>query len=316
MADSDKRKGRKNNKKGAQQQQPHPTPQTVASRADHPLTNEEYIDTHAHVHWTVERITAYKALPIHEAVAQFRHEYFPKNFAACVNVLCDPLSFTSLTDDWRKLVEASDFMYIACGMHPHYASMYTDETERDILAVMQHPRAVAFGEMGLDYNRMNSPREMQREVFIRQIVAALPLGKPIVIHTRDAEEDTLEIMEAHIPSHWKIHVHCYTGSEGFARTLLQKFENCFVGFTGVITNASAADLQAVVKDAVPLDRILLETDTPYMPPAGTGAKGGKGKFSHCGMIPYVAAKIAELKGLDLDVVMRATRENAKRMYGI
>ncbi|KAJ3035778.1 putative deoxyribonuclease tatdn2 [Rhizophlyctis rosea] len=275
-------------------------PQAPASASFHPLTSEEFVDTHTHLHWTIDRISQYKGLTPAEAVNRFRHDYFPKNFHACINVLCDVLSFTSLTNEWMNLVGSCDFI---------------ETVAQDLLLVASHPRALAFGEIGLDYNRNLSPPETQKEVFTAQLQLALSVDKPIILHTRDAEDDTLSILKSIVPQNHIIHVHCFTGTASFVTAMLEHFCNAYFGFTGVVTyDNSAQELQAVVRDVVPLDRLLLETDSPYMPPNVPGQK--RGKFSGCGDIPSVARKVGELKGLEVDVVMRAARENTRKVYGI
>ncbi|KAJ3047956.1 putative deoxyribonuclease tatdn2 [Rhizophlyctis rosea] len=303
----------------SQNSQPAPSSAPPASESFHPLTSEEFVDTHTHLHWAVERIPQYKHLSPTEAINRLRHEHFPKNFHACVNVLCDVLSFTSLTNEWQSLVDSCDFMYIAAGLHPHYADQYSETVSHDLQTISTHPRFIALGEIGLDYNRNLSPPEVQKSVFTSQLLLALSLSKPIILHTRDAESDTLQILTSILPPTTTIHVHCFTGTAGFVKSMLDYFPNSYFGFTGVITYESVAELQGVVRDVVPLDKILLETDSPYMPPLVVvegQAKGKKGKFSQCGDIPVVARKIAELKGVDVDVVMRAARENTRRVYGI
>ena len=166
---------------------------------------------------------------------------------------------------------------------------------------------------------MLSPAETQKSVFTSQLLLALSVAKPIILHTRDAESDTLQILTSILPPETTIHVHCFTGTASFVISMLEYFPNSYFGFTGVITYDSVAELQGVVRDVVPLERILLETDSPYMPPLVVmegQVKGKKGKFSHCGDIPYVAKRIAELKGVGVDEVMKAARENTRRVYGI
>ena len=127
---------------------------------------------------------------------------------------------------------------------------------------MKHSKTVAWGEIGLDYHVFEKENyakpELQRRIFVDQMKHALQLKKPIVIHTREAEEETLSMMKSHLPRDWKIHVHCFTDSLPFAKRLLSEFDNLYIGFTGVITFKNSEVLQNVVKE-IPLEKMLLET---------------------------------------------------------
>jgi len=200
--------------------------------------------------------------------------------------------------------------YAAFSLHPHNAKEYTNEVHHNIIELMKHPKTVAWGEIGLDYHYDFSPRDVQKEVFIRQLSTGVSLGKPIVIHTREAEEDTLKILHEHLPRDWRVHIHCFTGTPAFAKTILEEYPNSFIGITGVITFKTAVDVRTVVQET-PLNRLLLETDGPFMAPIPF-----RGKVGHPGYIPFVAQKIAEVKGVSTEEVLAVTRENASRMYGI
>lgn len=153
-------------------------------------------------------------------------------------------------------------------------------------------------------------REMQAKTFVAQMALASELGAPIVVHTREAEEDTLRLMREHLPRDHRIHVHCFTSSAWLARELLAHFPNLCLGFTGVVTFKNAPEVREVVAET-PLDRILLETDGPYMAPAPR-----RGEVAHPGHVPYIAAKIAEIKGVSAAEVFVAAREATRRVYGI
>ncbi|KAF0349998.1 hypothetical protein F8M41_015426 [Gigaspora margarita] len=220
--------------------------------------------------------------------------------------------------DWKVMAE-TPFMYLAAGVHPHNAKDYNEYIEAQMCKILQHPKTVALGEIGLDYHYDNSPKDVQRQVLIRQIEKAKELQKPLVIHTREAEEDTWDILTKHVPKDWKIHVHCFTDSPDFAKKLLDYFPNLYIGITGVVTYGSAKNTQEIVRSVAPLNRILLETDAPYMTPAKLNRNkrtNEKITVSHSGMIPFVAQKIAEITGKEIDVIMRAARENTRNMYGI
>eukprot|EP01113_Clastostelium_recurvatum_P049744 TRINITY_DN9269_c0_g1_i1.p1 TRINITY_DN9269_c0_g1~~TRINITY_DN9269_c0_g1_i1.p1 ORF type:complete len:310 (+),score=66.11 TRINITY_DN9269_c0_g1_i1:1-930(+) len=265
------------------------------------MEGARFVDTHTHIDHTLNKF----GLPL-TAYAQFKADNFPPEYERCVTVCCDLESF----EPTKILADAHDDVYAAYSLHPHNAKEYTDEIEKNIMELMKHPKTVACGEMGLDYHYDFSPREVQREVFARQLKMGVSLGKPIIIHTREAEEDTLQILKDHLPKEWKVHIHCFTSSVQFAESILAEFPNSFIGITGVVTFKTAEGVRDVVK-LTPLDRLLLETDGPFMAPLPHS-----GKNAHPGYIPYVAAKIAEIKGVSTADVIRATRENARRMYGI
>nr|CAG8483576.1 4998_t:CDS:1 [Entrophospora candida]CAG8583288.1 14515_t:CDS:1 [Entrophospora candida] len=284
------------------------------------LTKEPFIDTHTHLHYVLER------LPDHLGVLTYddlKERYCPPNLEACINVLCDPASFVAdgifpgTIMDWRGMARIP-FMYLAAGVHPHNAKDYNDYVEDQMIKVLENEKSLALGEIGLDYHYDNSPKDIQRTVFVRQIKKAIELGKPLVIHTREAEEDTWNIMTEHIPKEWKIHVHCFTDTPKFAEQLLGHFPNLFIGITGVVTFGSARNTQQVVI-STPLNRLLLETDAPYMVPSKLNRNKKshlKVTVCHSGMIPFVAEKISQLKNIDIDTVMKTIRENTRNMYGI
>jgi len=183
--------------------------------------------------------------------------------------------------------------------------------------MMTWEKVVAWGECGLDYydkdtkGQIDDPetRALQRQVFSRQMDLAASLGKPLIVHTRHAEDDTLELMMKHLPASQKVHVHCFTSSLSLAQALLKHFPNLYLGFTGVVTFKNARDVQEVVRQ-VPLDRLLLETDGPFMAPVPY-----RGRVAHPGYAVYIAEKIAELKGVSREEVLLACRENTRHVYG-
>jgi len=193
---------------------------------------------------------------------------------------------------------------------------------------MAHPRCVGWGEIGLDYHYDNSPRDLQQRVFIRQLKQAIKLSKPLTIHTREADEDTLRILKEEVPKDHRIHVHCFTDTPEFAKKLLEHFPNLYIGVTGVVTYSSNTNTSTVVREMVSAEpdkplRILLETDAPYMVPANLyesipEIRGKKLPVCHTAMIPWTAAFVANVAGerWDANKVMADARENAKKMYGV
>jgi TatD DNase family protein len=264
----------------------------------------DFIDTHCHLDSILERLdlTDFAGLKEGFLVASPDAEAV---FGGCITISCDPDSIQPAL----ALMEAPE-VFGAFGIHPHDAKAYGDGLEASLQAAITHPKAVAWGEIGLDYHYTMSPPDVQKSVFARQINRGVAAGKPLIIHTREAEADTLEILIREAPKEWKIHVHCFTSSPAMAEKLLEAFPNLCLGFTGIVTFKNAQELQAVAA-ATPLDRILLETDGPYLAPIPF-----RGKPAHPGHIPFIARKIAELKGIPVEKVYAAARANTLRIYGI
>lgn len=257
-----------------------------------------YIDTHCHLDSILERL----GLPDFPA---FKAAHLPPDCEACITISCDPNSIPA-----AQALQALDGVFAAFGIHPHDARHYGPALEAELEKAMEHPKTVAWGEIGLDYHYNMSPPDVQREVFARQIRRGVAHGKPLIVHTREAEQDTLDILTAEAPKDWRIHVHCFTSSPAMAMKLLEAFPKLKLGFTGIVTFKNAAELQEVAK-ATPLDRILLETDGPYLAPIPH-----RGKPAHPGHIPLIAQKIAELKGVAVEDVYRAARRATREVYGI
>ncbi len=258
----------------------------------------DFIDTHCHLDSILSKLglTEY---------ADLKSRYFPSNFGGCISIACDAQAFGPL----RKLMR-NEGVYGAFGIHPHDAKHYSADIEAELSLAMADTRTVAWGEIGLDYHYDFSERPMQRNAFEKQLLQAVAAAKPVVIHTREAEEDTLALMAANLPKDWKIHVHCFTSSPGMAEKLLADFPNLCLGFTGIITFKNALELQEVVK-ATPTSRILLETDGPYLAPVPH-----RGKPAHPGHIPLIAQKVAELQGKSVDEIYSEARANTRRIFGI
>ncbi|CUA75237.1 TatD DNase family protein [Rhizoctonia solani] len=336
-------------------------------------------DTHTHLHSTFEAYR--KEYPEGQScstIPEFVKRYYGRlagqndelpaihvPVKSLVDVWCEA---PVLLDEWRQLADSAltpesraekwgDVeYYFVMGVHPHEAKNYTDEVEAQILDAMKHERNVGWGEMGLDYHYDNSPRDVQRAVLIRQLEHAIKLGKPLTIHTREADEDIWNILSTHVPKEWKIHIHCFTDSPDLAKKLLDHFPNLYIGITGVITYATNENTSAVVRTLAtspPVDpsrsplRILLETDAPYMVPSNLtkhqqqtfGLKSNaRMPLCHAGMIPWTAEFVAkeanqgvidqvvkevenggeagEKKVWTAAEVMKIARENARHVYGI
>jgi TatD DNase family protein len=196
----------------------------------------------------------------------------------------------------------------ACvGLHPHDARMWTDAMHAELRTLAQSPEVVAVGEIGLDYHYDHSPREVQRDVFARFIALARELRKPIVVHTREAAEDTLAILEREGARDVGGIIHCFSEDRPFAvRALDLGFD---VSFSGIVTFKNARAVQDVAVWA-PLDRILVETDSPYLAPIPM-----RGKRCEPAMVSHTARRVAELRGVSAEEVADATTKNAQRRFG-
>ena len=256
-----------------------------------------YIDTHCHINSILQKLSL-------NSFSELKAQY-PSNFETAISISCDPHSI----DFTLNLIQQHS-VYGAFGIHPNEAQDYTPQVELKILEAIKHPKTVAWGEIGLDFHYQHSSVSTQTKVFEQQIKLALKYYKPLIIHTRDAEEPTFQLLQTLVPTHWNIHIHCFTGSNSFAQKLLHHFSNLYLGFTGIITFKKTEELQKVVLNT-PLNRILLETDGPYLAPVPH-----RGKPCHSGYIPLIAQKIATLKNISISTVYQQIRQNTQAMYHI
>jgi len=205
------------------------------------------------------------------------------------------------------LAEQYPFIYAVVGGWPGNVGDMTEADLEEYRAMTQHKKVVAIGEIGLDYYYDDVPRDTQKHWFDRQMALAAELQMPVVVHNRDAHGDSMDMVRK-----WAGRVtgvfHCFSGSAEMAQELTKL--GWYVSFTGVVTfkNARRA-LEAVA--AVPMDRIMIETDAPYLAPVPY-----RGRRNHSGYVPEVAKKIAEVKGLTLEEVAKITTENGKRFFRI
>ena len=201
--------------------------------------------------------------------------------------------------------ERYDFIYASAGIHPHEAKDAPDDFIDKIAALTQHEKVVAIGEAGLDYHYDFSPRDIQKRVFEEQLKLALALDLPVIVHDREAHADTLELLTRYKP---RGIMHCYSGSAEMAGQILKL--GLYIGFTGVVTFKNARKT-AEAAAAVPLDRLLIETDCPYMAP-----EPFRGKRCDSSMLTETAAALARIKGIDIRELIDITFKNACDVYRI
>ena len=206
------------------------------------------------------------------------------------------------------LAEQYDFIYAAAGVHPEETAELNEENFAWLCEQMKKEKVVAVGEIGLDYHWDEPERSVQKQWFERQIALARQVSLPMIIHSRDAAKDTLDIMKACKAEEAGGVIHCFSYGVEMAREYLNM--GFYIGIGGVVTFKNAEKLKEVA-EYVPLDRILLETDCPYMAP-----EPHRGKRNSSLYLTYVAEKLADIKGMDVEKVYEKTRENGKRMYRI
>jgi TatD DNase family protein len=204
-----------------------------------------------------------------------------------------------------KLADEYPFIYAAVGVHPHEANLYDDALERKLIEMTGHEKVVGWGEIGLDYYYDNSPRDVQRKVFSRQVELARKCNLPIIIHTRDAEDDTIAILRDAPPGISGV-IHCFTGTQNLAETAIRM--GFYISFSGVLTFKTAGDLREVASN-MPPDKILIETDCPYLAPVPH-----RGKRNEPAFVKDTAAKLAEIKGTSIEEIARITSANFKRLF--
>lgn len=204
-----------------------------------------------------------------------------------------------------ELSEKYDFIFAAYGIHPEEIDGLPDNYIDVLREMATNEKCVAIGEIGLDYYWRQDNKEKQKEVFEKQIILAKELNLPIIVHDREAHGDTLEILKRHKPQGV---LHCFSGSTEMAKEILRL--GMFIGLGGALTFKNAKK-PLEVAEALPLDRLLLETDCPYMAPVPMRGKRNDSRY-----IPYVAEKFAEIKGISPQEVLNAATENTKKLFDI
>jgi TatD DNase family protein len=208
------------------------------------------------------------------------------------------------------LAEQHPEIYCAIGVHPHDAKLFDVAAEKRLIDLAkQSSRVIAWGEIGLDYHYDHSPREVQRDVFRRQLTIARELNLPVVIHSREADEDTIAILREGLSGYGRAGVlHCFGGSFEMAEQATEL--GFYISFAGNLTFKKADDLRAIAR-ALPLERLLIETDCPYLTPVPF-----RGKRNEPVRVVETAKFLAELKDVTLEVVGRVTTENFARLFGV
>ena len=236
-----------------------------------------------------------------------RHELLSALPGQSIGLLMNPGCSHASSLDAISLAEQYDYIYAAVGSHPDVA----DEVDDALIAkyrqlCRQHPRVKAIGEIGLDYHYEDIPRDIQKHAFRLQMELAQELDLPVIVHEREAHEDGLRIVDE-FPTVTGV-FHCYSGSLEMAKELIRR--GWYIGFTGVLTFKNARKAIEVAS-AIPLDRIVIETDCPYMAPAPY-----RGKRNDPGKVCFMAEKLAQLRGISVEAAQQQTLQNGKRLYRI
>ncbi len=224
---------------------------------------------------------------------------FSDKICGIINCGCDLKSSLMSVE----LAEKYSGIYAAVGVHPHEAEDMTDEEFNKILKLLDNSKVVAIGEIGLDFHYDFSPREKQIQMFERQVKIAKELEIPIIVHDREAHEETYKILRKYRPEGV---VHCFSGSVELAKETVKL--GMYIGLGGAVTFKNAVK-PVEVAEITPIERILLETDAPYMSPVPM-----RGKRCQSDMIEYTAKKIAEIKNLDYNTVVDITCKNTKELF--
>ena len=252
-----------------------------------------FVDSHCHINFPE------LAANMDDVLAQMRHNEVISALCISVNLADFPQVLA--------LAERYPHIYASVGVHPDYEGVEEPDVAR-LVGLAQHPKVIAIGETGLDYYRLKGDLEWQRARFRTHIRAARESGKPLIIHTREAAADTLRIMAEENAAEASGVMHCFTESWEVAEGALAM--GFYISFSGIVTFKNAKQLKDVAQ-RVPLERMLIETDAPYLAPVPH-----RGKLNQPAYVKHVAEEIATLRGTSLDEVGRRTTENFTRLFKV
>jgi len=250
-----------------------------------------FIDSHCHINFPELSVN----LP--EVLSNMRHNEV--THALCVGVNLE--NFPQILN----LAEQHEQIYASVGVHPDY-ELESEPTQELLVRLAQHPKVIAIGETGLDYFRLKGDLEWQRERFRIHVRAAKECRKPLIIHTREAAEDTLRIMAEESADKIGGVMHCFTESLEVAQEAIRM--NFYISISGIVTFKKATQVKQVAEQ-IPLDRLLIETDSPYLAPVPY-----RGKLNQPGYVKHVAEEIAILRKISLAEIGRATTDNFNRLF--
>lgn len=249
------------------------------------------IDTHAHIDMLDE--------PLADTLKKMEEFGVKKAVIPSVEI--------STLDKILKIADKNENIYAMLGLFPSEVKFYTKETEELFKTLAANPKVKAIGEIGLDYYWDKSYIELQKEVFIKQIQLAKTLNLPIVVHDRDAHKDCFDILSAYAEGQ-KVLFHCFSGSVEFMRECVKK--GWYIALGGVVTFKNAVKMKEVAKE-IPIEYLVLETDSPYLTPVPY-----RGKPNTPAYVKYVAEEIARLRNMDTGALIKITTTNAERFFQI
>lgn len=249
-----------------------------------------WIDTHTHFGMLEEGPDKGLEFALSQGVKKF------------INIGTNPEDFDQVYSFAKKHYPT---VFCTLGVHPHDAKLYNDDVDKYLRENAKNKEVIAIGEIGLDYYYMNSTKEEQHEAFRRQLQVAVDLGLPVEIHTRDAEQDTIDILKS-FNGKVKGLLHCFTGTQWLADEALKIGFN--ISISGVVTFKNAEDLRNTVK-SLPLDRIHVETDAPFLAPVPQ-----RGKKNTPGFVTHVGEFVAQLKGVTPEELSKQLQENTKNLF--
>ena len=226
--------------------------------------------------------------------------------AGCTRMLCIGVNLESF-DAMHRRIEPYQHIYCSAGVHPDYQDVQ-EPTVDQLCALATRNKVVAIGETGLDYFHQSGDLDWQRERFVTHIEAARECGLPLVIHTRDAREDTLKLLRKHEARRVGGVLHCFTEDWEMARAAIDL--GFYISISGIVTFHQAQNVRDMAQQ-IPLERLLIETDAPWLSPAPH-----RGKTNHPGRVKLVAEKLAEIRGESLTSLANATFDNANRLFGL
>ncbi|HLV77698.1 MAG TPA: TatD family hydrolase [Marinobacter sp.] len=261
-------------------------------RRDIPVFDQPIIETHCHLDYLKDQ-------PLADILDQSRKV----NIEKVITIAVAPDNLVTV----RELSQNADWVYGTQGIHPHEAERYTNDVETEIREHAGDDKIVAIGEIGLDYFYDHADRQVQRDVFRRQLQIACDHDRPVVIHSRDADDDTISILgEFETSLKRRGVIHSFTSGPGLARYALD--QGWCLGFNGITTFNKAENVRDIVRMA-PIEQILLETDAPFLTPVPY-----RGRENAPFYLPFVAEKIAEVKALPIEQVLHHTYHNSLRTF--
>ena len=251
------------------------------------------VDSHCHLEY--------------EGLVERRDEVLGNARAAGIDAF---LNISTKRSEWDSVLATADReadVYGSVGIHPHNADDHADLSEDELLAATEHPRAIGIGETGLDYFYDKSDRETQKNLFRRHIAVARKVQLPVIIHTRDAEDDTLAILEEEMgKGAFPALIHCFTASRAFGEEVLAL--GLSISISGIVTFKNAKDLQDFAR-TIPADRLLVETDSPFLAPVPH-----RGKPCEPGFVKDTATYLADLRGTSIEALAETTSANFYRLF--